>query len=172
MRRDIAAGALYIWRRPQLRFMMALLLATIVVGSVFRIVLPRYMVEVLDRPAADQGLLLLVYGLGAAAAGLIIAGLATSRWAWPVLLGMIALMGLGHFMMGRGGQLWACGGGAWADGSGVAGADDAAAGEHHDTHGAGLLRTGDELHDDGLGLADAESVCRLGWRRISWGSGR
>ena len=99
VRRDIAAGALYIWRRPQLRFMMALLLATIVVGSVFRIVLPRYMVEVLDRPAADQGLLLLVYGLGAAAAGLIIAGLATSRWAWPVLLGMIALMGLGHFAM-------------------------------------------------------------------------
>lgn len=99
VRRDIVAGALYIWRRPQLRFMMALLLATIVVGSVFRIVLPRYMVEVLDRPAADQGLLLLVYGLGAAAAGLIIAGLATSRWAWPVLLAMIALMGLGHFMM-------------------------------------------------------------------------
>ena len=99
VRRDIAGGALYIWRRPQLRFMMALLLATIVVGSVFRIVLPRYMVEVLDRPAADQGLLLLVYGLGAAAAGLIIAGLATSRWAWPVLLGMIALMGLGHWIM-------------------------------------------------------------------------
>ena len=97
--RDIAGGALYIWRRPQLRFMMALLLATIVVGSVFRIVLPRYMIEVLDRPAADQGLLLLVYGLGAAAAGLIIAGLATSRWAWPVLLGMIALMGLGHWIM-------------------------------------------------------------------------
>ena len=104
VRRDIAAGALYIWRRPQLRFMMALLLATIVVGSVFRIVLPRYMVEVLDRPAADQGLLLLVYGLGAAAAGLIIAGLATSRWAWPVLLGMIALMGLGHFMMAGAGS--------------------------------------------------------------------
>ena len=99
VRRDIAAGALYIWRRPQLRFMMALLLATIVVGSVFRIVLPRYMVEVLERPAADQGLLLLVYGMGAAAAGLIIAGLATSRWAWPVLLAMIALMGLGHFIM-------------------------------------------------------------------------
>ena len=99
VRRDIAGGALYIWRRPQLRFMMALLLATIVVGSVFRIVLPRYMIEVLDRPAADQGLLLLVYGLGAAAAGLIIAGLATSRWAWPMLLGMIALMGLGHFIM-------------------------------------------------------------------------
>ena len=69
VRRDIAGGALYIWRRPQLRFMMALLLATIVVGSVFRIVLPRYMIEVLDRPAAHQGLLLLVYGLGAAAAG-------------------------------------------------------------------------------------------------------
>ena len=99
VRRDIVAGALYIWRRPQLRFMMALLLATIVVGSVFRIVLPRYMIEVLERPAADQGLLLLVYGLGAAAAGLIIAGLATSRWAWPVLLAMIALMGLGHFIM-------------------------------------------------------------------------
>ena len=104
VRRDIAAGALYIWRRPQLRFMMALLLATIVVGSVFRIVLPRYMVEVLGRPAADQGLLLLVYGLGAAVAGLIIAGLATSRWAWPVLLGMIALMGLGHFMMAGAGS--------------------------------------------------------------------
>ena len=102
--RDIAAGARYIWRRPQLRFMMILLLATIVVGSVFRIVLPRYMVEVLDRPAADQGLLLLVYGLGAAAAGLIIAGLATSRWAWPVLLAMIALMGLGHFIMAGAGS--------------------------------------------------------------------
>ena len=104
VRRDIVAGALYIWRRPQLRFMMALLLATIVVGSVFRIVLPRYMIEVLDRPAADQGLLLLVYGLGAAAAGLIIAGLATSRWAWPVLLAMIALMGLGHFIMAGAGS--------------------------------------------------------------------
>ena len=77
VRRDIVAGALYIWRRPQLRFMMTLLLATIVVGSVFRIVLPRYMIEVLDRPAADQGLL---------------------------LLAMIALMGLGHFIMAGAGS--------------------------------------------------------------------
>ena len=104
VRRDIAAGALYIWRRPQLRFMMLLLVATIVVGSVFRIVLPRYMVEQLDRPAADQGLLLLVYGFGAAAAGLIIAGLAASRWAWPVLLAMIGLMGVGHFVLAGAGS--------------------------------------------------------------------
>ena len=97
--RDMGAGAVYVWRRPQLRFMMLLLVATIVVGSVFRIVLPRYMVEVLDRTPADQGVLLLTYGLGAAAAGLIIAGIATSRWAWPVLLAMIALMGVGHFLL-------------------------------------------------------------------------
>lgn len=99
VRRDIAAGALYVWRRPQLRFMMLLLVATIVVGSLFRIILPRYMVEHLDRPAADQGLLLLVYGLGSAAAGLIIAGIAASRWAWPVLLAMIGLMGFGYFVL-------------------------------------------------------------------------
>ena len=99
VRRDMGAGAVYVWRRPQLRFMMLLLVATIVVGSVFRIVLPRYMVEVLDRAPADQGVLLLTYGLGAAAAGLIIAGIATSRWAWPVLLAMIALMGAGHFLL-------------------------------------------------------------------------
>ncbi len=97
--RDMGAGAVYVWRRPQLRFMMLLLVATIVVGSVFRIVLPRYMVEVLDRTPADQGVLLLTYGLGAAAAGLIIAGIASSRWAWPVLLAMIALMGAGHFLL-------------------------------------------------------------------------
>ena len=154
--RDMAAGAVYVWRRPQLRFMMLLLVATIVVGSVFRIVLPRYMVEVLDRTPADQGVLLLTYGLGAAAAGLLIAGIAILALGLAGAAGDDRADGRGPLPAGRGDLDGTRDDRAGDHGTGAAGSDDAAAGQHHDEHGAGLLRAGDELHDDGLGPADAD----------------
>ena len=53
----------------------------------------------MGRPDTDLGMLMLVNGLAAAVVALIVAGFATSRWAWPVILVLISVMGLGYLVL-------------------------------------------------------------------------
>ena len=96
---DIADGARYVYRKPMLRLMLSLFVATVVLGFVFRILMPQYLVEHMGRPDTDLGQLMLVNGLAAAAVALVVAGLSTSRWAWPAILSMIVVMGFGYVML-------------------------------------------------------------------------
>ncbi len=97
--RDIADGALYVMRRPQLRLMMLLFVSGVVLGSIFRILLPAFLDRQLGEDPNDIGLLMLVYGIGAALISLVVAGAATTRWAWPVIFVMTAVMGLAYLIM-------------------------------------------------------------------------
>ena len=96
---DIADGARYVFRRPMLRLMLSLFVLTVILGFIFRILLPQYLVEHMGRPDTDLGMLMLVNGLAAAVVALTVAGFATSRWAWPVILVLISVMGLGYLVL-------------------------------------------------------------------------
>ena len=99
--RDIADGARYVWQRPSLRLMLAVFVSAVVIGFLFRTLVPALLEEHLGRRSTEMGPLLLVYGLSSAAVSLFIAGAATTRWAWPVVLSMIALMGVGYFVLAQ-----------------------------------------------------------------------
>ena len=93
---DLAAGARYVFQRPDLRLMILLFAAAVVIGYLFRVLTPALLELHLDRKATDMGLMLLVNGLAAAGVALLVAGFAASRWAWPLILGLMVLMGLGY----------------------------------------------------------------------------
>ena len=81
--------------------MLLLFASTVVLGFMFRVLTPALLVLHLDRSATDMGLMMLVNGLAAAAVALLVAGLATSRWSWPLILSLMCLMGLGYLVMSQ-----------------------------------------------------------------------
>jgi len=99
--RDIADGARYVWRRPSLRLMLAVFVSAVVIGFLFRTLVPALLEQHLGHASTDMGPLLLVYGLSSALVSLFVAGAATTRWAWPVILSMIALMGVGYLILSQ-----------------------------------------------------------------------
>ena len=96
---DIADGARYVWRRPSLRLMLLLFVSTVVIGFLYRILTPALLDQHLDRPTTDIGMLFLVNGVAAAVVSFIVAGAASTRWAWPVTIALIAVLGLGYFVL-------------------------------------------------------------------------
>ena len=99
--RDIADGGRYVWRRPPLRLMLAVFVSAVVIGFLFRTLVPALLEEHLGRESTDMGPLLLVYGLASAAVSIFVAGATTTRWAWPVVLGMMALLGVGYLALSQ-----------------------------------------------------------------------
>ncbi len=99
--RDIADGGRYVWRRPSLRLMLLMFVASVVIGFLFRTLVPALLEQHLGHASTDMGPLLLVYGLATAVVSIFMAGAATTRWAWPVVLGMIALMGVGYLVLSQ-----------------------------------------------------------------------
>jgi len=81
--------------------MILLFAASVVIGYLFRVLAPALLEFHLDRAATDMGLMLLVNGVAAAAVALLIAGLATSRWSWPLILALMALMGIGYLFLSQ-----------------------------------------------------------------------
>ena len=135
---DVADGAKYVFRRPMLRLMLSLFVLTVILGFVFRILMPQYLVEHMGRPDTDLGMMMLVNGLAAAVVALTVAGFATSRWAWPVILVLNLRDGAG--LHGAGGRRQLRGGAVrdGAAGARPARADHALAGADHDADRAGL----------------------------------
>ena len=98
---DLVAGARYVFKRPDLRLMIMLFAAAVVIGYLFRVLTPALLELHLDRKATDMGLMMLVNGLAAAGIALLVAGFAASRWAWPLILGLMVLMGLGYLALSQ-----------------------------------------------------------------------
>lgn len=98
---DLIAGAQYVFRRPDLRLMILLFAAAVVLGYLFRVLTPALLELHLDRESTDMGPMMLVNGLAAALIALLIAGLAASRWSWPLILGLMAVMGVGYLWMSQ-----------------------------------------------------------------------
>ena len=96
---DIVDGGRYVWRRRPLRLMLLMFVSTVVIGFLFRILTPAFLDQHLDRPTTDMGQLFLVNGIAAAIISFVVAGLATTRWAWPTTLLLVASLGVGYFVL-------------------------------------------------------------------------
>ena len=96
---DLADGARYVWRRPSLRLMMLMFVSSVVIGFLFRILTPALLDQHLNRPTTDIGMLFLVNGIAAAIVSFLVAGAASSRWAWPIVLVLIGVMGVGYLVL-------------------------------------------------------------------------
>ena len=96
---DIADGARYVWRRPSLRLMLLMFVCSVVIGFLFRILTPALLDQHLNRPTTDIGMLFLVNGVAAMVVAFLVAGAATTRWAWPIVLVLIAVMGIGYLVL-------------------------------------------------------------------------
>ncbi|MCY4618329.1 MAG: MFS transporter [Chloroflexi bacterium] len=96
---DIADGARYVWRRPSLRLMLLMFVSAVVIGFLFRILTPALLDQHLNRPTTDIGMLFLVNGVAAMVVAFLVAGAATTRWAWPIVLVLIAVMGIGYLVL-------------------------------------------------------------------------
>ena len=96
---DIVDGARYVWRRRSLRLMLLMFVSTVVIGFLFRILTPAFLDQHLDRPTTDMGQLFLVNGIAAAVISFVVAGMATTRWAWPITLVLVASLGVGYLVL-------------------------------------------------------------------------
>ena len=162
---DIVDGARYVWRRRSLRLMLLMFVSTVVIGFLFRILTPAFLDQHLDRPTTDMGQLFLVNGIAAAIISFIVAGMATTRWAWPITLVSGRLAGGWLPGAGRVSDVWPGDDRDGDSGTGAAGTGDDPAGADHDEYGVGVLRPGDGVHDDGLGRADGVRRTGGGARR-------
>lgn len=96
---DIVDGGRYVWRRRSLRLMLLMFVSTVVIGFLFRILTPAFLDQHLDRPTTDMGQLFLVNGIAAAIISFVVAGMATTRWAWPITLLLVASLGVGYLVL-------------------------------------------------------------------------
>ena len=96
---DLADGARYVLRRPSLRLMLMIFVSTVVIGFLFRVLTPALLDQHLGRDPTDMGGLFLVNGIAAAVVSIFVAGAATTRWAWPTVLGSIVLLGFGYLVL-------------------------------------------------------------------------
>ena len=79
--------------------MLLMFVSTVVIGFLFRILTPAFLDQHLDRPTTDMGQLFLVNGIAAAIISFLVAGAATTRWAWPITLILVASLGVGYFVL-------------------------------------------------------------------------
>ena len=98
---DLLDGVRYIRQRPPLRLMLLLFMATVVIGFMFRVLTPALLEQHLDRESTDMGLMMTVNGIASAVLAIGVAGLATSRWSWPVIFVLMGVMGLGYLVMSQ-----------------------------------------------------------------------
>lgn len=98
---DLLAGIRYVTQRPPLRLMLLLFMATVVIGFMFRVLTPALLEQHLDRESTDMGLMMTVNGIASAVLAIGVAGLATSRWSWPLIFILMGVMGLGYLVMSQ-----------------------------------------------------------------------
>ena len=98
---DLLDGIRYVNQRPPLRLMLLLFMATVVIGFMFRVLTPALLEQHLDRESTDMGLMMTVNGIASAVLAIGVAGLATSRWSWPLIFILMGVMGLGYLVMSQ-----------------------------------------------------------------------
>ena len=98
---DLLDGVRYVAQRPPLRLMILLFMATVVIGFMFRVLTPALLEHHLDRQSTDMGLMMTVNGIASAVLAIGVAGLATSRWSWPLIFILMGVMGLGYLVMSQ-----------------------------------------------------------------------
>ena len=98
---DLMDGIRYVARRPPLRLMLFLFMATVVIGFMFRVLTPALLEQHLDRASTDMGLMMTVNGIASALLAVVVAGMAMSRWSWPLIFVLMGVMGVGYLVMSQ-----------------------------------------------------------------------
>ena len=98
---ELREGLSHVAGNAQVRALLLLVIGVVALGMVFRIVLPALLERELDRDSTDIGLLLLFNGLAGGAVSLLVAGAAGGRWAWPLMIGLTVVMGLGYLLLAQ-----------------------------------------------------------------------
>ena len=96
---DLRGGLEHVLSRPTLRLVVFLMIAMIVLGWMFRVVLPALLERHLDHAPTDIGLLLSINAIAAFVVSLALAGVVGTRWAWPSLFALAATLSAGYFVL-------------------------------------------------------------------------
>jgi MFS family permease len=96
---ELAEGIRYVAGHSAIRTLMLLFMAVVVLGYMWQIVLPSFLERHLGRSPTDIGLILTVNAVAALAVALPLAGIVSTRWAWPAMFACIALLGVGFLLL-------------------------------------------------------------------------
>ena len=96
---DLRAGVNHVRSQPTLRLILLLFVAVMVLGSLFRVVLPALLERHLDRDPTDIGLMFSINAVAGFTVSLGLAGLVGTRWVWPALFVLTAMLGVGYFAL-------------------------------------------------------------------------
>jgi len=99
IRTEFVAGLSYVWSEPRLRTLWLGFIGLVICGYAFQTLLPGLLSQELGRPPTDIGVIFLTLAVAGLAINLPLAAIIKTRWAWPALIGMGALMALGFVLL-------------------------------------------------------------------------
>lgn len=96
---ELSAGVRYVAGDRQLRVLWAGFVAIVVCGFAFQTLIPGLLDRELGRDPTDIGLIFLSFAIAGLIVNLPLANLVRTRWAWPCMIFMGALMGGGFLLL-------------------------------------------------------------------------
>ncbi len=99
IRSELVAGVSYVWSDPQLRTLWLGFVGLVICSYSFQTLLPGLLNEELGRAPTDIGVIFLTLAVAGLAVNLPLAAIISTRWAWPALIGMGAIMALGFILL-------------------------------------------------------------------------
>ena len=98
---ELLAGLRYVAGSAPIRTLMVLLVAIVVLGFMWQIVLPAFLERHLGRATTEVGFVLTINAVGALIVALPLTSIVGTRWAWPAMLGCGILLGIGFLLLAR-----------------------------------------------------------------------
>ena len=99
IRTELAAGVSYVWGDPRLRTLWLGFVGLVICSFAFQTLLPGLLNEELGRSPTDIGVIFLTLAVAGLAINLPLAAIISTRWAWPALIAMGAIMALGFVLL-------------------------------------------------------------------------
>jgi MFS family permease len=96
---ELMQGVRYVGGNAAIRTLMLLFMAVVVLGYMWQIVLPSLLERHLGRSSSDVGFILTVNAIAGLAVALPLAGIVSTRWAWPAMFACVALLGIGFILL-------------------------------------------------------------------------
>ena len=99
MRVELAEGFNYLRKNPRLRLLWAFFLLIVSCGWGFQTLLPGVLAEEFGRNPTDVGPTFMIFGVSSLVVNILLAGAVSTRWAWPLLFIMGAVMAVGFWLV-------------------------------------------------------------------------
>ncbi len=98
--RELRDGFSYLRRSPRLRSLWLFCLLTVACGFSIQTLMPGLLDQEFGRSSSEAIVINSIFGVSALLVNVPLAGLVSGRLAWPLLLGMALLLGLGYALVG------------------------------------------------------------------------